>query len=94
MTGKYANQMLDQFLSEDGTIKDTRNGNGPGLSLMSVRAWKNDEGLALPGEVRVVDLVIGAMEDDQAGCAFTKPTLLELASWLIRIADAMAEPKA
>ena len=40
-----------------------------------------------------MDLVIGAMQDDFAAGAFTKTTLLELASWLIKIADAMAEHK-
>lgn len=93
MTGKYANQSISQFLSEDGAIKDVRNGVGPGLSLMSVRAWNNDEGLALPGEVTTVDIVIGAMQDDQTAGAFNKTTLLKLASWLTEIANAMAEPK-
>lgn len=87
MTGKYANQSISQFLSEDGAIKDVRNGNGPGLSLMSVRAWRDEK------EITTVDLVIGAMQDDQAACAFSKTTLLELASWLTEIANAMAERK-
>ena len=87
MTGKYANQSINQFLGEDGAIKDTRNGCGPGLSLMSVRTWNND------GEVTTIDLTIGAMQDDQAACAFNKTTLLELASWLTEIANAMTEPK-
>lgn len=93
MTGKYANQSISQFLSEDGAIHDVRNGVGPGLALMSVRPWKNDAGQALPGEITTVDLTIGAMQDDFAAGAFNKTTLLALASWLIQIADAMASPK-
>lgn len=93
MTDKYASGSLRQFLSEDGAIHDVRDGLGPGLALMSIRAWKNDAGLALPGEITTVDLTIGAMQDDFAAGAFSKRTLTELASWLTKIADAMAEPR-
>jgi hypothetical protein len=67
------------------TVERTINAKGPDLVNMSVEPIR----LRMDGKVNAIDLVIGAPFNARSASSLSKKGVLELASMLIEIADAM-----